>query len=154
MTSSNDTPPSAPATESALKDIVERLRESPLPSLNRIGRDRREAADEIERLRRPPVASPAGRGEKNNSVASPSQCESRSPWQPIESAPVTFVEGKSYTTVAVMVYGPQTGVCMGTLHRFPDRKPTVSVSHLGGDAVEHWGVTHWMPLPLPPGEAK
>jgi hypothetical protein len=33
------------------QDIVDRLREEPLPSLNRICRDRRDAADEIERLR-------------------------------------------------------------------------------------------------------
>ena len=32
-------------------DIVERLRESPLPSLNRMGQDRKDAADEIEDLR-------------------------------------------------------------------------------------------------------
>ena len=34
-----------------IEDLVKRLRETPLPSLGRIARDRRDAADEIDRLR-------------------------------------------------------------------------------------------------------
>jgi hypothetical protein len=25
-----------------------------------------------------------------------------------------------------------------------------SVGNFHGNAIEHWGVTHWMPLPAPP----
>ena len=51
------------------EELIKRLREAPLPSLNRIARDRREAADEIERLR---------------ALLSSPRVEA---WKPIETAP-------------------------------------------------------------------
>jgi hypothetical protein len=69
-------------------------------------------------------------------------------WQPIESAPVT---GRM-TGMRVLVWSEQLGIHTAGLHRWENSPPIVNVSAFHGDAVEHWGVTHWMPLPDPPAE--
>lgn len=72
-------------------------------------------------------------------------------WRGIESAPVTV----PHEPIQVLVWGPGIGVRSGSLHRWRDgAAATVNVSHLGGDAVANWGVTHWQPLPAPPARTE
>lgn len=69
-------------------------------------------------------------------------------WQPIETAPA--VEwGKS---VEALVYSPQLGIKSATIGS-NNGYIFASVSSYHGNAVESWGVTHWMPLPAPPETA-
>lgn len=69
----------------------------------------------------------------------------RGEWRSIS----TFGETGWGETEHVLVYSPTLGVkdayagCFrGSIH--------VSIGSYHGNAVEYWGVTHWMPLPNPP----
>ncbi len=69
-------------------------------------------------------------------------------WQPIESAPPADWTKDEKPTRALL-YGPRIGVRDGEVGNFRGHL-FGSVSNLHGNAVEDWGVTHWMPLPPPP----
>lgn len=55
--------------------------------------------------------------------------------------------------VAVLLCSPRLGVVSGTIHRLHGGEPHANVPCCHGNAITAWGVTHWMPLPSPPGEA-
>lgn len=80
----------------------------------------------------------------------------RAEWRPIEEAPETPpTEAVPWgTQIPMDFYGPGIGVCAGSLHRWPGQPPTARIPHLHGDAVEHWGVTHFRPRPSPPSPDK
>ena len=66
-------------------------------------------------------------------------------WQQLSTAPLTR-DG-----VEVLVFSPQIGQHVARMHRLTGSElPWVNVPCFNNDAVEHWGVTHWMPLPEPP----
>jgi hypothetical protein len=68
-------------------------------------------------------------------------------WQPIETAPET---GYGISD-PVLLWSSQLGIVSGSLGNFKGfRWANVSCYH--GNAIENWGVTHWMPLPEPPTE--
>lgn len=70
-------------------------------------------------------------------------------WRPIETAPSTSFLSES---VRVLVYSKQLGVRDAIVNHFENGSVYVSVSSFHGCARENWGVTHWLPLPLPPKE--
>lgn len=68
-----------------------------------------------------------------------------SEWQSIETAPETEW-GK---TTACLLYSREVGVRSGAVGRNGNHV-WAHIASLHGNAVEDWGVTHWMPLPAPP----
>jgi hypothetical protein len=69
-------------------------------------------------------------------------------WQPIETAPrVPF--GQS--PIRVLLHGPGIGIATGRACSYDDGYLHADVSHVNGNLVETGDVTHWMPLPDPPG---
>lgn len=83
-----------------------------------------------------------------------SSSDEHSAWLLIETAPDTpATEAEPWgKSIRVLVYSPQLGTCAGSLHRWPGHPATVNVASFHGDAVEHWGVTHWQPDLAPPSE--
>lgn len=67
-------------------------------------------------------------------------------WRPIETIPSRDID---CPRLRVLLYSKQLGVTSGEAGNFRG-KPWANVASFCGDAVELWGVTHWMPLPAPP----
>lgn len=66
-------------------------------------------------------------------------------WRSIETVP-EVVFGQRYRA---LLYSSQLGVVTGECGRFMG-SPFANVPCFHGNAVNDWGVTHWMPLPEAP----
>jgi len=74
-------------------------------------------------------------------------------WKPIESHPVTMPNDGSLPKS--LLYSPVLGIVIGTVAMYSDRmEPVATVPGFHGNAIDDWGVTHWMPLPEPPAKVK
>jgi len=72
------------------------------------------------------------------------------PWHNIDSAPKS--DSRERPGTPALLYGPQIGVRSGECGNHYGLI-FANIAGLHGNAVEHWGVTHWMPLPASPGTA-
>lgn len=71
-------------------------------------------------------------------------------WQPIETAPETETDKGGWPVRnRVLLWGRNVGVRTGELCNWKGIL-SASISNLHGNAVDDWGVTHWMPLPDAP----
>jgi len=70
-------------------------------------------------------------------------------WQPIETVPPSDITNGWPIGVRVLLYSKTTGIRSGDIYNWAGRV-RASITNLHGDAIENWGVTHWMPLPEPP----
>lgn len=69
-------------------------------------------------------------------------------WQPIETAPPTeWGKGKHLLVWTDRVVG---NVFAADVHHNPDCEVWVNLLNFNGNAVEHWGVTHWKYPPTSP----
>ena len=75
-----------------------------------------------------------------------------STWQTLDTVPVTATTDRPFGVIPALLYSHMVGVQIGSLYRNGQSPQDVSASiaHLAGEAIEHWGVTHWMPLPDAP----
>lgn len=69
----------------------------------------------------------------------------RMQWQPIDKLPVIQHDEVFHA----LLWGSKVGVHIGRCGIMFD-KPFAYISHLHGNAIGFWGVTHFMPLPQPP----
>lgn len=68
-------------------------------------------------------------------------------WKEIRTVTPTKNVGETFRAI---FYSKELGVVTGEVSNYLHWGPHVSVPCFHGEAVEHWGVTHWMPLPPPP----
>lgn len=66
-------------------------------------------------------------------------------WSSIETAPETG----AMESVRVLLWGAAVGCRNGEIHNYRGYL-FASIPCLHGNAIEHWGVTHWMHLPPGP----
>jgi len=68
-------------------------------------------------------------------------------WQPISEAPVSN-DPFLVDVHRCLLFVQGAGICMGRAWRYPDGHAVAQADSYLGD----WEITHFMPLPPPPGE--